>query len=349
MNKYKKLALVIAISTALVGCGKDKEESLFGDIDQITKEVKPVAKTEPGTPLEVKPAIEATEQKKEETATVSYAKNDKNVARKVAIEQYNNSNFYESIVSEVEGYRPTFYNDNIGYAIGNGWNVSFHSEANNYRLARAIGLTDDDAKKLASLSEHKKVSPLPKVELTPNQAQKAATELRETYESSIRQEIGEQNYQKLAPHQKAALSYHVYKVGGAGAKKYKTLNGNLKTYIKNPTQENALKVAENFTYKYKMNGKVYEDKRSTLYLASLFVDPKSYGYLLGTLPAPANFSSISKVAKQKIDTSKPVDDQIDNEFEKVKEQMIMEGKEFEFSLEDPVQPKPKGGLYFRGI
>ena len=75
-----------------------------------------------------------------------------------------------------------------------------------------------------------------------------------------------------------------------------------------------------------MNGKVFTDSRSKLYLAALFTSPEAYQYLLGTTPAPANFSGIAKLASQKIDTSKPADGQVQDDFGKAKEELLKQGK-----------------------
>ena len=62
------------------------------------------------------------------------------------------------------------------------------------------------------------------------------------------------------------------------------------------------------------------------YLSALFVSPESYQYLLGTTPAPLAFNQVAKLASQKIDTSKPADGQVQDDFGKAKEELLKQGK-----------------------
>ncbi|MEL4177728.1 hypothetical protein [Roseateles sp. PN1] len=318
----RKAALAIAvIALSLTACTKEEPKSLFDkDMAFNFKKDTPEADAtgnSPGSSLAT-PAVNPT-------GPVQFIRSIKSTSRQVAVDQLSQGNFYESIVSEVEGYRAQIYSDNIGYAIGNGWNVSLQGRGTNEKVGQAIGLPPSQVASLASLSSMAAVQALPVVSISPEQAIKATQVMRAQFEEPIRGLVGANLYDKLQPHQKAALSYHVYKVGPTGAAKFTKLITAVQAYAINSVPELAKKAAEQFTYTYKLNGKVYEDKRSTLYLASLFTDPKAYGYLLGTTAAPANFSSIAKIAGQKIDTKRPADDQINDDFGAAKEKLFEQG------------------------
>lgn len=346
----RKTALAIAvIASSLTACTKEEPKSLFDkDIAFNFKKDQPEAVAtgnSPGSTL-TSPAANTAAQ-----GPVQYTRSIKSTSRQVAVDQLSKGNFYESIVSEVEGFRPNFYPDNIGFAIGNGWNVSLQGRGTNEKVATAIGLPAAQTASLASLSSMAAVQGLPAVSISPEQATKAAQVMRAQYENPMRDLVGSGSYDKLQPHQKAALSYHAYKVGPAGAAKYRNLISAVQAYAANPGTEQGKKAAEHFTYTYKLNGKVYEDKRSTLYLAALFTDPQAYGYLLGTTKAPSDFSSIAKIASQKIDTKKPADDQIKDEFGTAKEKLFEQGIAPKVELSGPVAKAApvqsnSGGMYF---
>ena len=114
-------------------------------------------------------------------------------------------------------------------------------------------------------------------------------------------------------------------MGGGGAAKYTTMLSALKAYTAAPTEENKLKVASTFTYKYTLNGKEYQDSRSTLYLSALFTSPEAYRYLLGTSKAPQDFAKVASIAGQHIDTSKPAEAQIQDDYGQAREVLINKG------------------------
>lgn len=312
------LPTLMAMALTLAGCQGKKAESLFDP--SILAELE-----EEGGPVQAVQAPQAGQAKAPGANLVQYSKSVKSTSRSVAIDQFMQGNFYESIVSEVEGFRSSLYNDNIGFAIGNGWNVSLQTAQTNRKVSQGIGLDGAQTRALVELAGNMQPASLPNLSISAQQATKAAQLMRPQFEEPIRRLVGEQAYDSLQEHQKAALSYHVYKVGPGGAAKYKNLLSNVRAYAANPTHENALKVGAGFTYKYKLNGQVMQDTRSTIYLSSLFVDPQAYAYLLGTKPAPADFKSIAKLSKQSIDTSKPADAQIRDDFGDLKEKLLEQG------------------------
>ena len=312
---------VLVLALSLSACQGKRADSLFDPaiLAELEEEGSslPVAVPQPGGQA----GTDSTGVK-----LVQYSKSIKSTSRSVAIEQFMQGNFYESIVSEVEGYRANLYNDNIGFAIGNGWNVSLQTAQTNRKVSQGIGLDGGETRALVELAGNMQPTSLPRLSITAAQATKAAQLMRPQFEEPIRRLVGEAAYDSLKEHQKAALTYHVYKVGPGGAAKYKNLLSNVRLYAANPTQANALKVGAGFTYKYKLNGQVMQDTRSTIYLSSLFIDPEAYAYLLGTKPAPADFKSIAKLSKQTIDPSKSADSQIKDDFGLLKEKLLEQGQ-----------------------
>ncbi|VTU34421.1 hypothetical protein [Variovorax sp. RA8] len=278
----------------------------------------------------------------------SYTPKNKSVARSLALSEAAKGNWYSSIVSEVEGFKNFPYMDNKGAAIGFGWNLGQQSVARNTELTRAIGLDSAAAGQLVALSGVQQPSSLPRASITPDQGSQAVMLMREQYEAPMRKLVP--SFASLKKNEQDALVYHAYKVGGGGAAKYISMLSALKVYAADPTEANKLKVADTFTYKYTLNGKVYTDARSKLYLAALFTSPEAYTYLLGTTPAPANFNQVAKLASQKIDTSKPAESQVQDEFGDVKEELMRTGKPFNLTIaEDKPKPAPYKNVFLPGI
>ena len=312
--------MALAIGGFYIGHKKESSKSLFNDSDSLFKNAENIKAPPSSSPIPMNQAKPAASS----DSPVKYIANDSSISRRIAIAQASQGDYYESIVSEVEGFRSHLYNDNIGYAIGNGWNVSLQSAETNQRVTQGIGLSPEDSMALAALSGMQKPHALPGVAITPEQATKAAQLMRGQFEQPIRKLVP--SFDHLKPNEQAALVYHAYKVGGGGAAKYTGMLSALKSYDSNPSEANRMKVAESFTYTYRMNGKVFTDSRSKLYLAALFTSPEAFSYLLGTTQAPSNFSGIAKLANQKIDTSKPADGQVQDDFGRAKEELLKQGK-----------------------
>lgn len=312
--------MALAIGGFYIGHKKESSKSLFNDSDSLFKNAENIKASPPSSPTPMNQAKPAASS----DSPVKYVANDSSISRRIAIAQARQGNYYESIVSEVEGFRSHLYNDNTGYAIGNGWNVSLQSAATNQRVTQGIGLSPEDSMALAALSGMQKPRALPGVAITPEQATKAAQLMRAQFEQPMRKLVP--SFDHLKPNEQAALIYHTYKVGPSGIKKYTGMIEALKNYNSNASEANRMKVADSFTYTYRMNGKVFTDSRSKLYLAALFTSSEAYSYLLGTTQAPSNFNQVAKLASQKIDTSKPADGQIQDDFGKAKDELLKQGK-----------------------
>lgn len=333
------LSIALAVSV-LCGCEEEKEEDksdLFKVPVQVqTPSVPNASPGEAAVPAQVQTVAPKAGN------LVPYLKNVKSVSRQVAIEQLKAGNYFESIVSEVEGFRPNFYRDNIGVATGNGWNVSMQSQKTNQVITSSIGMSPSDGSQIIAISGNKAPSPsqVPRTNITPAQATRAAQVMRDmNFEPVAVRALGADVWQMLTPYQKAVVSYHVYKTGNLN---WPNLKASIKACAK--TQDKALckKAADGFTYSYMMKGERRYDTRSQLYMGALFQDPQAYAYLLGTQAAPGNFSAITSSSGMKIDATKPADPQVEAQdtFTPIKEEMIEEGQVFELNVVTPVIEMP---------
>ncbi|WP_175849412.1 hypothetical protein [Burkholderia cepacia] len=341
MKKIKILLSLIAVG--LVGAivvdnigtkSKPSNDDLFGDTPIVANK----------TPqIDQKPAVDPSNQSSATTTQASSnggsegsktvsASNVKSTSRRVAIEEFNKQNYYESIVSEVEGFRSTLYHDNIGGAIGNGWNVSLQSRNMNQKITQGINLSPSDSMALVSLSGNKHPSNFPSVSITPEQATKAAQIMRlVSFEPVVVKALGQSTFNKLKPNQQAVAVYHAYKTGNLN---WKNLKASIIQCANTQSKEACSSAGSQFTYSYMLNGTRMYDKRSNLYMNALFTNPADYGYLLGLNNASPDFQGVAKSSEIKIDTSKPADEQVDSQddFGKAKQQMIDQGKSFDLQI-----------------
>jgi hypothetical protein len=353
---FAKSHIVVASLILLAGGG------FYYSGKRATKHIEPVQAL-PELPTivfkgktEKTPEIVPTAPSQEKSATQtppsqvvsSYVAKDKSVSHRLALAEASKGNWYPSITAIVEGYRSKAYMDSRGAAIGMGWNLGQQSTARNTELTRSIGLAPSPAAQLVALSGVQQPTSLPDASITPDQGARAVLLMREQYEAPIRKIVP--SFASLKKNEQDALIYHTYKVGGSGAARYKNMIAAIKDYSANPTEENKLKVASTFTYKYTLNGKEYSDSRSTLYLAALWTSPENYLYLLGKAPAPDEFSKVAKLASQKIDTRKPAEVQVIDEFGDAKEELMRTGKPFNLTItEEKPKPAPYKNVFLPGI
>jgi GH24 family phage-related lysozyme (muramidase) len=351
-NQMKKktifLTLLISVGIAFAYSGlhssKKKSDSLFDDVVTAPATAPPIAPQpviEPSNPL---PAVSTTPQTS--TAKTGYIKSVKSISRTVAIEQYNLTHYYESIVSEVEGFRASMYSDSVGGAIGNGWNVSMQNREMNTAITNQIGLSQADSQALIALSSNLKLKPasFPNVSITPAQATKAAQVMRiKAFEPIVIKALTKPVWDKLTPYQQAVIVYHAYKTGSLN---WKNLKASIIKCANTQDKNVCADTGSQFTYSYMMNGTRMYDKRSNLYMNALFQNPADYGYLLGLNNASPDFTNIAKASTMKIDTTKKADEQIESQddFGKVKEKMIESGQSFKLDVISP-DPIPKPVVY----
>lgn len=360
-NKPTILALSVAM-LFLAGCNDKKDDSSALDIlnnvqvdkkDQPKAEQPQTAASTPTAPAEATATGLGSTKRAE-----SYPKSDSSISNQVAIAEIEANRPYTSIVSEVEGFRARPYSDvGQGFAVGNGWNMSFQSAANNRAWATKAGIAEPMIKSIVAINGRMQGPTPTGIEITPAQATAVAEAMRPTFENPAIKLFGSSTWSKLQEHQKAVLVYHVEKVGPGGAAKYKGLIKAVQTYANSPTEANAQAVVSHITYDYKIkypdgSFKQMHDTRSQLYMGALFVDPQQYRYLLGKATAPTGFTATAKTAGFNIDSSKPAADQVaaqdgfNKEIEQLADQGItptvrqeIDGKPNSYSMETEPQTK----------
>lgn len=343
--KSKNNPTIIALSVAvlfLAGCNDKKDDSNALDIlnnVQVDKKADSKAEVAQAQAAASTPTAAATEATTSSTGSgstkraASYPKSDSSISNQVAIAEIEANRPYTSIVSEVEGFRARPYSDvGQGFAVGNGWNMSFQSAANNRAWATKAGIAEPMIKAIVSINGRMQGAVPAGIEITPAQATTVAEAMRPTFEQPAIKLFGQSTWNKLQEHQKAVLVYHVEKVGPGGAARYKGLIKAVQTYANSPTDSNAQAVVSHITYDYKIkypdgSFKQMHDTRSQLYMGALFVDPQQYRYLLGKATAPTGFAATAKTAGFSIDSSKAAADQVaaQDEFNKTIDTLADQG------------------------
>lgn len=282
----------------------------------------------------------------------------KTTTSQIALKQLEEKDYFGTIVATVEGYRANFYPDNIYPAIGFGWNFAPGSKATNRRLATGAGLDKGLTEQLLSVSSQARLSPA--------QAMSSAHEFKkQLIEQPAISFFTSSAWNRLADNQKAVLQYHFYKTGTSGGSKYLGLKKAVIAYSNNKTQANSDDVVSHITYNYKIRvadgtWKQMTDKRSQLYMGTLWNSPEAYGALIGQGKfAPATLSQFSKVAEiSKVsvntDSSKSLSDQVDDQDELIQAknkaaengesiqlEQVINGKTVPYSVEPEEKPEMK--------
>lgn len=366
-NKLTIFALSIAMIT-LTGCKENKEQSnddalsklSLSSIDKKEKKEQPKQEqTAPQAQISAPSAVATGSGSTSTKRASNYPRNDASISNQVAIQEIEKGNPYTSIVSEVEGFRARPYSDvGQGFAVGNGWNMSFQSPKNNRAWAQQAGIAEPMIKNIVALSGRMQGATPTGIEITPTQATAVAMAMKPTFEQPAIKLFGQSTWNKLQEHQKAVLIYHIEKVGPGGAARYKGLIKAVQDYAIKPSDAKAQEVVSHITYGYKIkypdgSFKQMQDHRSQLYMGALFVDPQQYRYLLGKATAPKGFASTAKTAGFNIDTSKPVESQVQSqdkfhaEIELLADQGFVpdvkqeiDGKTISYSMALPEQEKP---------
>lgn len=257
---------------------------------------------------------------------VSFAKAN-SIAGEYSRYAFGQGKYWESLVAQVEGYRPNFYRDNKGVAVGYGFNASFQTRPTNRRAGlEAIG-SEQAAQTLESLSNRFDLPTLPAIQVNPEQAMGMSLLLKPSYEDPMRAWIP--GFEKLKPNQQAVLVYHAYKTGAGGATKYGTLKTKIAAMLANPTPENTREAGAQFQYKYTVRGEVKTDTRSTVYMQALWNDPEAYGQLIGGKAS----SFVATLAEFKGSGKSSVSDSdIDDPIGEVKIEMERTGKRIPITL-----------------
>lgn len=220
-------------------------------------------------------------------------------SKKIAYKMMKEKQYFLSLVSHAEGYLPTVHRDNVGYALGMGWNLTKQSKEFNASIAQALYLSDNEIDKLAKVSNknHGQINEksYDGIKLLPHRAIQASLLIGNYIEQNVVKKVlttflmkkkqvdettaqakAEKVLESLQTHERDTITYHAYKVGPGGFSQYENLMNNLVKYSEKPTLKNKLAVASEMTYKYKDKGRIKEDIRAREIVASMFIDPSVF-------------------------------------------------------------------------
>lgn len=258
---------------------------------------------------------------------------DNQIARHVAQKKFKDGkenskpeDYLFSLMSEGEGFRNNLYRDNKGLAYGIGWNVSMQNKEYNHFLMSSVTENrraiekivaysntpkefspgkygDDDTKlpyqKFAQVSlimanNFKEEGVLPALESSLKNSSKGREFIKQ--HGGNAELATEKLFNSLDPNIQAGLTYHCYKVGSGGYKRYSSLNQEVINYGLKPaesrTEADRLKIAEKISYTYKLNGQVLRDTRAEIKVAAMIADPDMYGATIESMPAKRNYKEI---------------------------------------------------------
>lgn len=181
-----------------------------------------------------------------------------------------------------EGKDYSFYKDNIGIAIGYGWNPTRNSYEFNKKMIESIYLPLDIKNNILLISNTRSISEIPnelkKFSLSESQLITLTANMMTIYENEFLKALQHHTqkedltalYYKLPVQQQSVLTHMAYKVGLSNLLKYDNFFNNLSVYLKEPTDSNLFNLLSELEYFYKnKNGELIADK-TTKELHSLF-------------------------------------------------------------------------------
>lgn len=364
--KLKIIPLLIVSCFALTACNDDKkkEESASSGFSFSPVATKEAPKSEPATTSapseqpqkapETQPGAEPSPTTTQPATGSGNSRKDRDRSTTSALAEFNKGEFFHSLVMTSEGFVSRPYRDNLGWALGYGWNITMNGTNSNRTYASKAGVDKATTEKIAVMGIAKggkpnlEATPQPGINITQPQALSVVDQMRKPCEEAAINWIGADAWKKLKPNQQAVLIDHFYRLGIGGAKQFTTMQKAVKAYANNPTEENSQKVAQTFVYKYRIKvgdkWEVKQDKRATTLLGSLWMNSEAFSSMLSNKPISASASqTLQKVASFsniKLDTSKSITQQIDeqDELDKLIDQMEAEGKKVE--VQPMVNDKP---------
>ena len=207
------------------------------------------------------------------------------------------SSFFESkndafikLLTVTEGKSNTFYKDNIGIAIGYGWNLVTTPTSLNKSIIESIKINKKETEALLEVSENRKVQNIPKnlknFVLSDKQLRESAKVMLSYYEKDLLNVIKvksqdknldfeklNKQYHKLPYNQQAVLIHMTYKVGATNLLKYNDFFDSLFEYLEKPTEKNLEKASVSFEYSFKnRKGEYQRDYRVEQMHTSFFID-----------------------------------------------------------------------------
>lgn len=221
-----------------------------------------------------------------------------NISKAVTKIQFEKKEYFLALASQAEGFTEKIYQDNRGFAIGNGWNLSHQSIQDNQQLALAV--FDNPAfihmvshMSVESDNKKKDMSKLSEIKITPQKSMQITYLLGEKIKEKVvlkglsqtlekdrgltekqSDKLAIKLFKNLKKNEQDAIIYHAYKLGKKGFLRYKNMISGLINYAEKKGDKQA--VINELSYMYKLNGKKIEDNNAQELVTSMFVSPEKF-------------------------------------------------------------------------
>ena len=328
-----KISLVVmtAVSTlVLTACNDDKKEEkkpetqvtkktetlddVFGDTKKPSSNASSPVTEQPKT--ETKDDVKTTSKPEDKVYKLSL-KNTYSLSKQFAIDSFNQKDYQLAIEGLTEGVVLKPYRDNIGCAIGIGYNYYFQNKNTVQSVFNVAGVNQAVTDKIKAVS-NKNESCIIDTSITAENARGIAkVDTDKNYKPGVIKLVGGADvWNKLSANEQQTLLYFPQKMGLGGAQKFKSLWANIKTYADNKTDANRQKVLSSMVVHYKIKDKdgnwvQKTDTRSHLLMSAMFTSPETFASVIGTSGADVgSFVKVAKAQNINIDSSKSIEDQV---------------------------------------
>ena len=195
---------------------------------------------------------------------------------------FKNNSFFR-LLCLTEGFSNIFYKDNIGVATIFGWNPTRNSEEFNSAILDKVPMDNKVKNYILSLSnkgDHIKYVPseIANYQFSPTQVLKMTESMKDFYEGVFLKVLDKKmdekhfsdeqkqkviyGYKHLPDNQKAVLIHMAYKLGEPNLTKYSAFFNRFVIYAVKPTPVNKSLVANQFSYYYKKDKKLFHDTQT---------------------------------------------------------------------------------------
>lgn len=206
-----------------------------------------------------------------------------------------NVDLFASLVTAIEDFKSKPYYDPGGLNVGMGYCVTKRiAEYGKTRIEADLTMAGFTPDEVETLIKNKKAA-VSKITVTPLHAVKLIEAVREDYNSIARGGVGAEHFDKMAPHQQAAIQTLAYNTGDVG--KFKKLVAALRG-------GNDAKAMLNMTVSWRdSDGELHANHRHRAYLQSMFLGPEHFKRAIADpnafeshMAAPGAESALAEIA-----------------------------------------------------
>ena len=222
-----------------------------------------------------------------------------NISKAVTKIQLEKKEYFLALASQAEGFRENIYQDNRGFAIGNGWNLSHQSIQDNQQLALAVFDNPASIHLVSHMSvesdqvKNKNLSELNSIKITPQKSMQITYLLGEKIKNKVvikgiaqtleqdrgltekqSEKLATKIFKNLKKNEQDAIVYHAYKLGKKGFLRYKNMIASLISYAEKKGDKQT--VISELSYTYKLNGKKIVDNNAQELVSAMFVSPEKF-------------------------------------------------------------------------